>query len=186
MFAAKREKNFECPVCGQPVKGWATVKIADGKLCRECSAKAGGMDVHMLPYQTAADMREYFAYREANRKRLQAFTTQKELPAQWNKILIDYDRREWHLKARKFAVTGDNPPVYSFDEVVDFELDERGYNRKLTTMQINITLNNKYNSLVVIPFRIAGEKIKFGSLDYRMRKMLADAILAEFSKMCSR
>ena len=57
---------------------------------------------------------------------------------------------------------------------------------EVTTMQINVTLNHKYMTMVTIPFlNPIGGKSVGGSADYKLKKMQADKAIAELNRMCN-
>lgn len=111
-----------CPVCGGAVKGMMNAKIKDKvTLCAECSKKIR-MEPTMLPFQTTNDIKEHISYREHNQQVFDTFVVSREQKAGTMYIRVDDSKKLWYCDVKKPT----NPPLLSFDEIVDYELSEDG------------------------------------------------------------
>ena len=115
-------KKEVCPVCGMPVKGMGLVKIAGSLyLCQECRQMVS-MDDSMLPFQSVDDIKKHLAYRESNLRSFRDFTVSREIRVGTLFFRVDDGRQLWYCAAKKDA----NPPLFKFDEVLNYELTEDG------------------------------------------------------------
>ena len=116
-------KKETCPVCGQLVKGMFNEKIKDKKtLCADCSRKIS-MEVSMLPFQTAEDIKEHLIYRDENLKLYQTFSVTKELKCGSEYLREDAKMRKWYFTGYQDP---ENPEIYDYNEIIDYELTEDG------------------------------------------------------------
>lgn len=112
-----------CPVCGGQVKGPFNLKIKDNaKLCQQCSAQVFFMDQTMLPFQEPEDIKNFFAYRNKNKEIFQTFRTSREIAVASCVFRVDENQHLWYYGAKN----SDNPPIFSYDEIIDYELLENG------------------------------------------------------------
>ena len=115
-------KKESCPVCGNQVKGLLNVKIKDRvTLCQECSAKVK-METSMLPFQSVEDIKEHLNYRERNQQTFNNFVVSREIKANTLYIRVDDSKKLWYCDVKKAT----NPALFSFNEIVDYELSEDG------------------------------------------------------------
>lgn len=118
-------KKEICPVCGNIVKGaMFQNKIKDKKtLCADCGAKID-MEVSMLPFQTAEDIKEHLIYREENLNLFKNFSITKELKCGNSYLREDAQMGKWYYSyCEKNPI---NPPLFDYDEIIDYELTEDG------------------------------------------------------------
>ena len=116
-------KKETCPVCGQPVKGISATKIKDNQaLCNDCFEKIE-IDFSMMPFLTVDDIKEHFVYREENLKLFEKFSTTKEIKCGKYFFREDAEMGKWYFSYEKNPV---NPPLFSYDDIVDYELVEDG------------------------------------------------------------
>ena len=115
-------KKELCPICGRPVKGLVRFKIAENLyLCQECGQKVA-MDDSMLPFQSVDDIKKHLAYREINLQSFRDFTVSREIRVGSLFFRVDDGKQLWYCAAKKDA----NPPLFKFDEVLNYELTEDG------------------------------------------------------------
>lgn len=112
-----------CPVCGEQVKGLANLKIKDNDtLCQKCSSEAFFMDPDMRPFQSAEDIKEFFVYRNKNKEIFQTFRTSREFTVGTFVFRVDESQHLWYYNVK----IAENPPIFSYDEIIDYELLENG------------------------------------------------------------
>jgi len=112
-----------CPVCGNQVKGHFNLKIKDNAtLCQNCSNQVFFMDPSMRPFQSAEDIKEFFSYRNKNKEIFQTFRTTREIAASGLVFRVDENQHLWYCCIKN----ADNPPIFSYNEVIDYELLENG------------------------------------------------------------
>lgn len=112
-----------CPVCGSPGGGLLAVKIKNGvALCKECSRKVR-MDKSMLSLQTVDDIKKHLKYREENLKKFNSFSPSSEIKTNHVSVFrIDKNQKLWYASFK----TDVNPPLFRYDEIIDYELSEDG------------------------------------------------------------
>ena len=102
-----------CSICGNKVGLLGGMKLDDGHLCKDCTAK-------LSPYfsrrhQTVDTIRKHLAYREANAKALSSLQISGNY-GDSQKIWIDSANRRFVIaRTSDFART--NPDIFSFDDV---------------------------------------------------------------------
>lgn len=112
-----------CPVCGEQVKGLANFKIKDNAtLCQKCSSEVSFMDPDMRPFQSAEDIKNFFIYRNKNKELFQTFRTTREFTVGTFVFRVDENQRLWYYNVK----IAENPPIFSYDEIIDYELLENG------------------------------------------------------------
>ena len=112
-----------CPVCGAQVKGHFNLKIKDNAmLCQQCSDQVFFMDPSMRPFQSVEDIKSFFSYRNKNKEIFQTFRTSREIPAGPLFFRIDESQHLWYCSRKTPA----NPPIFSYDEIIDYKLLENG------------------------------------------------------------
>lgn len=119
-------KKEDCPICGQPVKGVYKLKIKDNvALCWQCASKVK-MDVSKLSFQSLDDIKKHLKYREDNKVKFDDFTTSREISiggvTSKTVIGVDEEKKLWYYDSKK----AENPSLFRFDEIIDFELSEDG------------------------------------------------------------
>ena len=80
------------------------------------------MDDSMLPFQSVDDIKKHLAYRESNLRSFRDFTVSREIRVGTLFFRVDDGRQLWYCAAKKDA----NPPLFKFDEVLNYELTEDG------------------------------------------------------------
>lgn len=132
LFGKLFEKKY-CTICNAELGVFGKTKIADGHLCKDCASK-------LSPYfegarqATTDQIRDQLAYREENKKAVEAFAPTRTLGTR-TKVYIDEDDQ-------KVVVTsasdwrGANPDVFDYTQitgcnyVVDEKRDEIKYEDK--------------------------------------------------------
>lgn len=205
-------KKDDCPICGNAVKGLFNAKIKDKiVLCQDCSRKIK-MDTTMLPFQSVDDIKAHLAYREENRQKFASFSVSREQKVNGNLLRIDDDQKLWYFAPKNAT----NPPLFRFDEVIDYELTEDGETitkgglgsavaggvlfggvgaivgattgakktkALVKSINLRITLNNKYIKLVNIELIPMSTNCKAGSLTYKAYKITADHLISMLDSM---
>ena len=113
-------KKKECSICGGEIGLLGNRKLEDGNMCKNCAKK-------LSPWfsdrrnSTIAEINEQLAYREENKKAVEAFKTTRTIGKN-TKVLFDEN-------AQKFLVTSErdwkeeNPDILDFSMVTGCTLD---------------------------------------------------------------
>jgi len=110
----------ECSICGKNIGLLGNRKLEDGNMCKECAAKLSPWFSDRRS-STVAEIEEQLAYRDENKKAVEAFNVTLSLGTNV-KVLIDED-------AGKFMVTRErnykntNPDVLKFSQVTGCQFD---------------------------------------------------------------
>lgn len=208
-------KNL-CPICGEPVKGIAYVKIKDGiKLCTNCSGKIH-MEQSMLPFQSIDNIKEHLSYREKNLYTFHNFTTTNEIKCGNGVFREDANIKKWYYS---FMKNPTNPPIFNYNEINDYDLSEDGeqivkgglgaavtggiifggvgaivgsnIGKKksktiISSMKLRISLNNKYVNHLQIELIPFGSNVKTESISYNMYKQQALNAISFLDNLCSK
>lgn len=100
-----------CDICKNKIGLLGNKKLADGNLCKDCAAKLSPFFSERRQ-STVEEIRQQLAYREENRKAVEAFHVTRSLGRDV-KVLLDED-------ARKFVVTRSKKLIESNPDVLDF------------------------------------------------------------------
>ena len=112
-----------CPICGEKVKRLTGIIIKDKqKLCEECTIKVN-MDPSMIPYQTVDSIKEHLEYRKENQKLFRQFVITREVKTLFYYFRVDDNLKKWYYTSSKNPI---NPPIYDFNEIIDYKLTENG------------------------------------------------------------
>lgn len=112
-----------CPVCGQPIKGIFNLKIKDKTvICDHCSSQIC-MEPSMIPFQNVEDIKKHIEYRTKNKEEYSNFNISAEIRAGAALFRADFEKKLWYSTLEKKPR---NPPLYRFDEIVDYEFTEDG------------------------------------------------------------
>ncbi len=112
-----------CPICGQAVKGVFKTHIKDKQtICKDCALKMN-LEATMIPLMSVDDVKKHLEYREENRRILDGLQPTQKVNIGMFKILADMNKNYWYLD--KSDKNG-NFPVFRFDEIAEFHLDEDG------------------------------------------------------------
>ena len=113
-------KTENCRICGEKLKfGLIKSKCVDGYICLNCINKAGlvtGATSNITP-------EIYQKYLDANNNKIVINDTFNPSLKISNIIEFDDTNRNWRIPVRK----GVNPRLYSYNDIVDFELNEDGH-----------------------------------------------------------
>ena len=126
LFGKMFEKKV-CAICGNEIGLLGNRKLEDGNMCKECAAKLSPWFSDRRK-STVADIEEQLAYREENKKSVEAFHVTLSLGTNM-KVLLDED-------AGKFMVTRErnyknaNPDVLDFSQVTGCRLDIEEHRRE--------------------------------------------------------
>lgn len=119
-FFGKLFEKKVCDICEKEIKLLGNRKLEDGNMCKECAAKLSPWFSDRKK-STVAEIEEQLAYREENKKSVEAFNITLSLGTNM-KVLLDED-------AGKFMVTRErnyknaNPDVLDFSQVTGCHLD---------------------------------------------------------------
>ena len=86
-FLKKLFEKKDCEICGGEIGLLGNTKLADGDLCKTCKEKLSPL-FRIKDDTTVADIKEQLAYREENKKALDAFRPDEEFGTS-DKILVD-------------------------------------------------------------------------------------------------
>ncbi len=113
-------KTENCRICGEKLKfGLIKSKCVEGYICLNCINKAGlvtGATSNITP-------EIYQKYLDANNNKIVINDTFNPSLKISNIIEFDDTNRNWRIPVRK----GVNPRLYSYNDIVDFELNEDGH-----------------------------------------------------------
>lgn len=110
----------QCSICGNEIGLLGNRKLEDGNMCKECAAK-------LSPWfsdrrnSTVAEIEEQLAYREENKKAVEAFNVTLSLGTDM-KVLIDEDAEKF-MVTRARNIKEANPDVLDFSQVTGCRLD---------------------------------------------------------------
>lgn len=116
-------KKKICSICGGEIGLLGNRKLEDGNMCKKCAAQ-------LSPWfsdrrrSTIEDIKEQLAYREDNKKAVEAFNTTLSLGRNM-KVLFDEDAQKFMVtSARNLAEA--NPDVLDYSQVTgcDIDIDE--------------------------------------------------------------
>ena len=115
------DKKF-CDICGDKISLLGNRKLEDGNMCKNCAHK-------MSPFMTdrrrttIAEMKEHFAYREANKDKLRAFRPVQTF-GENEKVYVDTAAGAFVVSSRSPGNWADeNPDVIPLSEVTQCTLD---------------------------------------------------------------
>ena len=109
-----------CSVCGNQIKLFGKVKLEDGNLCKECSAKLSPWFSERRS-STVEDIKGQLAYREANKAEAAKFNITRSLGTDM-KLLLDEDAGKFAVsRARNLAEA--NPDILDFSQVTGCQLE---------------------------------------------------------------
>ena len=205
-----------CPICGQPAKGLFNIKIKDDvTLCKECSEKIA-IEPSMRQFQTVDDIKDHLAYREENLKLFQSFSPTNEVKfgncyfredkelKKWcfvspqnsaNPELFDYDEiidYEFTENGEQITTGGLGSAVAgglllgSTGAIVGSNVGKKKSKTSINSMQIRISLSNKYRNQILIDLLPLKSEIKSGSLAYTSYKSQADKLVSFLDSLCNK
>lgn len=108
-----------CAICGETTNILNRVKISDGYLCGYCIRRCS-REISSINLKNTQEIKEHLLYREQNQETYNKFKPTKEVK---NRIQIDEKNKLFVLLNGK---TEENPDVFRFDELVDYEFIEDG------------------------------------------------------------
>lgn len=116
-------KKESCPVCGGEVKGLFLTRIGDKKtLCKSCSRQVS-MQKSLLETATPEFIREHLDYRRKNAETYAAHRWPVRITAVPGLQLgLDEAGRAIYLIHDDLHDDGENPVVFSFDQLTGYEL----------------------------------------------------------------
>lgn len=202
----------DCPVCGNPVKGIGTIKIKDGTLCSSCSKKIK-MDLSMLQFQTVSDIKEHFEYMAKNEDLYKTFKPSREYTINGMILQIDEENKLFYYKLSldhgvpfiyKFDEIIDYEVLEDGDTITKGGIGSAiaggalfggagavvggiaGKKKSKTVMKsldIKISLKNKYHKHLTISFVPSLQEYKSGSLQYNTAHSQASQISSVIDDM---
>lgn len=107
-----------CVLCGGKTSALSKLKIVDGTICGDCRSKCSPLSMS-LQHKNAAAIRAHIQDRENNALRYQQFT-----PTDTAGDLLHIDRNTQTFCCPRLGKK--NPDIFSFSELIDFELVEDG------------------------------------------------------------
>ncbi len=199
----------DCPVCGNPVKGIGTIKIQDGTLCSDCSKKVK-MDYSMLKFQTADNIKEHFEYMNENAKLYDNFTPSREYEINGFIFQVDEEHKLFFYKMKHthetpFVYRFDEVIDYEVIEdgdtitkggvgsaiaggalfggagaVVGGVTGKKKSKTVMKTLDIKVSLKNKYRKHLTISFVPSLIEFKSGSIQYNTAHTQASQVASVF------
>ena len=107
-----------CSVCGNEIKFLGNRKLEDGNLCKDCAGKLSPFFSDRRK-STVEEIREQLAYREENRKAVEAFRVTRVLGT-YQKLILDEDNGKFMVtRARNYAEA--NPDVLDASQITGWE-----------------------------------------------------------------
>ena len=114
-------KKEACPVCGGEVKGLLNKRIAGKKtLCKDCSNQVS-MAKELLKNATPEFMKEHLEYRRKNALKYNALRWDAVYDVRGIKVGVDAGAGFLYIREVDMD-DFDNPVVFSFEQIVRFEL----------------------------------------------------------------
>lgn len=211
-----KDTNETCPICGKPTKGIFNFKISDGsKICKDCFLLAS-IDAPLLLHQSLDDVKDRISYRQSALALLDQFNASRELRLgngylrddptmhKWYYIpsssakpqsvydyseVVDYELTEDGDQITKGGVGAAVAGGFLFGGVgaiVGSNVGKKKTRNIVSSMQLRVSLNNKYDSQVVIDFVPPHSTIKSDSREYKKYKQQAADAVSFFDNICSR
>lgn len=119
LFGKLFEKK-ECSICGKEIGLLGNRKLEDGNMCKECAAKLSPWFSDRIS-STVAEIEEQLAYREKNKKAVEAFDVTLSLGTGM-KVLMDENAGKF-MVTRERNFKNENPDVLDFSQVTGCHLD---------------------------------------------------------------
>lgn len=115
-------KKEDCPVCGGEVKGMFLTQIANKKtLCKNCGKRIS-MNEDLLKTASPEFVRQHLVYRQQNAEKFASLYWDNEYTSiPGFKFGVNLTERVIYMIHDKLN-DEDNPVVFSFDQVMDYEL----------------------------------------------------------------
>ena len=211
-----KDTNDTCPICGKPTKGIFNFKINDGrKICKDCFLLAS-IDAPLLLHQSVEDVKERISYRQSALALLDQFNASRKLRCgsgylcddsamqKWYYIpspsskpqsvydyseIVDYELTEDGNQITKGGVGAAVAGGFLFGgvgAVVGSNVGKKKTRNIVSSMQLRVSLNNKYDSQVVIDFVPPHSTVKSDSREYTKYKHQAADAVSFFDNICSR
>ena len=207
-------KKDVCPICGNQVKGIETLKIKDGTLCSNCSKKVD-MDLSMIKFQSVSDIKEHFQYMEKNEALYKIFKPSMEYKINGMTFQIDEENKLFYyaLQSQKkspFIHSYDEISNYELLEdgdtitkggigsaiiggalfggagaIVGGVTGKKRSKTIMKSLDIKISLKNKYRKQITISFVPSLQEYKSGTLLYNTAHSQAEKITSIIDNMVS-
>ena len=108
-----------CIVCGGKVNALTKAKTAEGSVCSSCLSLCSPNFVSNIKNKNVSEIKMHIEYIKENQelyKNFQATDTVGKL------FFVDKSKRLFHVPAPAVSIYNKTPIVYSFDNIVDYEL----------------------------------------------------------------
>lgn len=108
-----------CIVCGGKVNALTKAKTAEGSVCSSCLSLCSPNFVSNIKNKNVSEIKMHIEYIKENQelyKNFQATDTVAKL------FFVDKSKRLFHVPAPAVSIYNKTPIVYSFDNIVDYEL----------------------------------------------------------------
>ncbi len=109
-----------CDVCGEKIGLLGNRKLENGNLCKNCAAKLSPW-FNERRHSSLDEIKAQLAYREENKRAVQAFHTTRSLGGNY-KVLLDEDARKF-MVSRGGRLGEENPDVLDYAQVTGCDLD---------------------------------------------------------------
>lgn len=166
-----------CDICGKTI-GFGKVKCLDGVICGDCQLKQ--YKVSKIIGSNKLTLDEIKSYICLGNENIERYNNFKESKKVGKYFAIDEKNRQWLIPAK--PLTKEIPRVYSFDDIVDFELIKenneatRPQDKKVHKLFIKITINDVNTPLVMI--KLINVPIRELSPNYKVAFKLSEEILS--------
>lgn len=173
LFSKDKQK---CDICGEKI-GLGSMKFLNGRMCSSCFVKLRKYNKE-LPSSLALDeIKEYVDFANENIEKYNNFKESKKVGKYF---AIDQKNRQWLIPAK--PLSKEIPRVYSFDDIVDFELIKenneatRPQDKKVHKLFIKITVNDINTPLIMI--KLINVPVREFSSNYKVAFKLSEEILS--------
>lgn len=121
LFGKLFEKK-ECSICGGEIGLLGNRKLEDGNMCKTCANKLSPWFTERRQ-STIAEIEEQLAYREENKKKVEAFNVTR-IMGEDKKVYLDEDKMQFMVTdAKEKDFVENNPDVLDFSQVLGVDLD---------------------------------------------------------------
>ncbi|MCI7812453.1 MAG: DUF4428 domain-containing protein [Lachnospiraceae bacterium] len=110
----------ECDICGGEIGLLGNRKLDDGNLCKECAKKLSPW-FEERRHSTVEDIKKQLAYREENKKKVQAFQVTREFAGDTYHVFLD-DTKGQFTVATQISVEK-NPDIVDLSQVTSCKLN---------------------------------------------------------------
>ena len=117
-----RRQNYFCPICGSQTSNFLSLQLSKGQpLCGACQNKVRLTDYPILRVMTIGQARDYLSLRDKNYRDFAIFNSTRSIEFEPYVLNVDDQKSLWYFDEKKC-----NPPlIFTFDDLLDFNIDEQ-------------------------------------------------------------